>query len=164
MCQTSIYPPQVGCQHEWTVARARSLEELVGCLSVRLRVFVLEQKVPLIEEVDEHDAAAMHYMAVVEGHVIGAARLVVQRDGTGKIGRVAVLPEHRSRGVGGSLIQHILDHEAAPLRMVVLDAQVSAIPFYERFGFTAAGDVFLDAGIPHRRMWRSAAGERQGAP
>jgi predicted GNAT family N-acyltransferase len=35
-----------------------------------------------------------------------------------------------------------------------LAAQVHAIPFYERFGFVAHGDVFLEAGIEHREMDR----------
>ncbi len=35
---------------------------------------------------------------------------------------------------------------------VALAAQVQALPFYERLGFQAHGDIFLDAGIPHRNM------------
>ena len=27
-----------------------------------------------------------------------------------------------------------------------------SLEFYERLGFAASGEVFLDAGIPHRRM------------
>ncbi|MEC8902256.1 MAG: GNAT family N-acetyltransferase, partial [Pseudomonadota bacterium] len=27
-----------------------------------------------------------------------------------------------------------------------------ALAFYERLGFVAHGDVFMDAGIPHREM------------
>jgi predicted GNAT family N-acyltransferase len=28
------------------------------------------------------------------------------------------------------------------------------VPFYERLGFRAQGEEFLDAGIPHRYMYR----------
>jgi len=35
---------------------------------------------------------------------------------------------------------------------VALDAQVSAIGFYERDGFNVYGDVFQDAGLPHQKM------------
>jgi predicted GNAT family N-acyltransferase len=35
---------------------------------------------------------------------------------------------------------------------VTLAAQLQAIGFYERLGYVARGDVFLDAGIEHRWM------------
>jgi predicted GNAT family N-acyltransferase len=35
---------------------------------------------------------------------------------------------------------------------ITLAAQLHAIGFYERLGYTARGDVFLDAGIEHRWM------------
>jgi len=35
---------------------------------------------------------------------------------------------------------------------VRLSAQTHAIPFYARFGFRAGGEVYQDAGIPHRAM------------
>jgi predicted GNAT family N-acyltransferase len=40
------------------------------------------------------------------------------------------------------------------MSFLILDAQLHAIPFYERFGFVAHGEVFLDAGIEHRKMDR----------
>jgi predicted GNAT family N-acyltransferase len=35
---------------------------------------------------------------------------------------------------------------------ITLAAQLHAIGFYERLGYVARGDVFLDAGIEHRWM------------
>jgi predicted GNAT family N-acyltransferase len=37
-------------------------------------------------------------------------------------------------------------------RHVVLNAQVSATPFYAHHGFVAEGDEFDEAGIAHRAM------------
>ena len=37
-------------------------------------------------------------------------------------------------------------------RETTLSAQVSAIAFYESLGYSAEGDVFEEAGIPHRNM------------
>jgi predicted GNAT family N-acyltransferase len=46
--------------------------------------------------------------------------------------------------------------EAEALRcertVVVLGAQLTAVPFYEQLGYAPEGEVFLDAGIPHRTM------------
>jgi hypothetical protein len=42
---------------------------------------------------------------------------------------------------------------------VFLNAQVSALPFYERHGFLVQGEAFFDAGIRHRRMVKRLAGD-----
>ena len=55
----------------------------------------------------------------------------------------------------------VLDDSRDRFNSFVLDAQIQVIPFYERLGFVAEGDVFLDAGIEHRRMRLSA---EPGAP
>ena len=33
-----------------------------------------------------------------------------------------------------------------------LNAQTSALPFYQGLGFRPVGEIFMEAGIPHRRM------------
>jgi len=35
---------------------------------------------------------------------------------------------------------------------LMLHAQLSAIPFYEKLGFIAQGSIYDEAGIPHRNM------------
>jgi predicted GNAT family N-acyltransferase len=35
---------------------------------------------------------------------------------------------------------------------LILHSQVTAIPFYEKHGFEAQGDIYDEAGIPHRNM------------
>ena len=39
-------------------------------------------------------------------------------------------------------------------RRAIVNAQVTAMPFYARHGFVATGEVFEEAGIPHRVMTR----------
>jgi predicted GNAT family N-acyltransferase len=66
---------------------------------------------------------------------------------------VAVLAEHRGTGAGRAVMLAL--HELAVgrgLRDITLAAQLHAIGFYERLGYVARGDVFLDAGIEHRWM------------
>ncbi|MFO7604120.1 MAG: GNAT family N-acetyltransferase, partial [Gammaproteobacteria bacterium] len=73
----------------------------------------------------------------------------------GKIGRMAVLPEWRHQGIGTALLRRLLDRAAERgLSHVWLSAQVEAIPFYQRLGFSVRGPVYDDAGIPHRDMTR----------
>ena len=118
--------------------------------AVRRAVFVVEQAVPEALEWDEFDAVSRHALAVApDGAAIGTARLLPD----GHIGRVAVLASWRGCGVGGALLQHLLDAaRRSGLPEVKLNAQVRALGFYRRFGFVAEGEVFDDAGIEHRAM------------
>jgi predicted GNAT family N-acyltransferase len=121
--------------------------------SVRRAVFVIEQNVPEELEWDGEDEGAVHALATDEqGKAIGTGRLIPS---SGHIGRMAVLPSWRRRGVGSAILATLLAvAERGRCLRVFLNAQTAAIPFYERFGFCAVGPVFEDAGIPHRRMER----------
>ncbi|MDF1752656.1 MAG: GNAT family N-acetyltransferase [Verrucomicrobiales bacterium] len=119
-------------------------------LAVRTSVFVEEQNVPASIEVDEYDPVSIHVLARDhQNQPIGTARLLPK----GKIGRVAVLKPWRKSGVGSALMTHLiaLARERGD-RELSLHAQSWTTPFYETFGFTAEGDEFEEAGIPHRYM------------
>lgn len=117
---------------------------------IRRRVFIEEQRVPESLEWDEFDAVSQHLLAETEtGIAIATGRLLPD----GHIGRMAVLPEWRRRGVGYAVLLVLI--EAARARgdqSVRLHAQVHALGFYGKAGFVAEGPVFDDAGIPHRTM------------
>ncbi len=117
---------------------------------VRETVFVEEQGVPLELEWDGLDEQAFHLLAEDEqGNPVGTGRLLPD----GHIGRMAVLEPWRDRGVGTALLLGLLEEgRRRGLDRLVLNAQLGALPFYERQGFVAEGPVFDDAGIPHRRM------------
>ncbi|SHH65720.1 GNAT family N-acetyltransferase [Marivita hallyeonensis] len=129
------------------------VDDLTDCLALRHTVFVEEQNVPLELEQDEFDATAIHLLARVDGVPTGTARIVVM-DGTGKIGRVCVLKPARGTGLGAALIREALDilKDTQGVTRAVLGARTDALGFYERFGFTAYGEVFDDAGIDHQMM------------
>ena len=131
-------------------------EDLATCQALRRTVFIEEQNVPEADEVDGRDAGAVHLLATVDGRPVGTARLLVSGD-SGKIGRVCVLAEMRGKGIGALLIEAAVREFAAnpAIGKVKLSAQINALPFYERLGFTAEGDEYLDAGIVHRDMFRT---------
>lgn len=137
---------------------AQSPAEREACFAVRTTVFVEEQKVPLELELDEADREAVHYLATIDGAPIGTARLL-KYDGHGrrvaKIGRVAVLADYRRHGIGKALMEEVL-RNAGELgyKEALLDSQTYVVPFYERLGFVAEGEEFLEAGISHYRMRR----------
>ncbi len=125
--------------------------EFAQCIQIRITVFVEEQGVPFEEERDEYDEAALHFLATAEGAATGTARVLLKDEGnTAKIGRVAVSKSARGLGIGAALIRHI-EHEVGASQFL-LDAQTHALRFYERLGYTAYGEEFMEAGISHRHM------------
>ena len=127
-------------------------DDFAACMAIRRQVFVQEQNVPEQQELDEHDATALHLLATLDGRPVGTARLLI--DGAeGKIGRVAILPDCRGTGAGAALMRAALDElRARGVSTARLGAQTHALRFYEKLGFTAYGPVYDDAGIPHRDM------------
>jgi predicted GNAT family N-acyltransferase len=119
-------------------------------ISVRTRVFVEEQGITLDDEMDGLDSQCRFVIALSEENLpVGTARLLPG----GQIGRMAVLRPWRGRGVGRALLREIMEvAREAGLTSVFLHAQVQALPFYEKSGFTAEGPLFQEAGIPHRLM------------
>jgi ElaA protein len=128
-------------------------DDLATCRALRRVVFIEEQGVSEADEVDDLDGEAIHLLAMQDGRPVGSARLLTYGE-VGKIGRVCVLREARGAGLGAALIRAAVDQfRAMPgVTRVKLGAQVHAIGFYERLGFTAYGPEFDDAGIPHRDM------------
>ena len=130
-----------------------SPEQWEGARAVRRRVFVEEQGVPEELEWDELDATAHHVVALDGGEVIATGRLVALEPGIGRIGRMAVDAERRQQGVGRAILTALEEAAAARgLSHIILHAQVQALGFYERCGYTVEGEAFDDAGIAHREM------------
>ncbi|RKT32639.1 ElaA protein [Roseovarius halotolerans] len=129
--------------------------DLETCLALRRRVFIEEQGVSEADEQDGRDGAAQHLLARLDGRPVGCARILLRGE-SAKIGRVCVLPGARGAGLGAALIGACLDHlrGQAGVTRAVLGAQTHALGFYERLGFVAFGEPYMDAGIPHRDMER----------
>ena len=131
--------------------------ELRDALALRHDVFVVEQDVPLEDELDGRDDEAQHLVAVEAGRVVGTCRLL-HHDGVTKLGRMAVARDARGRGVAGALLAESEGAaRAAGSSTIVLDAQTGALGLYERAGYVAEGEEFLDAGIPHLTMRKGLA-------
>ncbi len=131
------------------IRRANWCRDKDKLLQVRCAVFVDEQGFPAELESDEADAGGWHLLAEVEGLPVATARCSAD----GQIGRVAVLPTFRRRGIGGSLLAAMIRARGAEgVRPLYLNAQVPTLRFYSRLGFVATGPRFMDHGIEHCRM------------
>ncbi len=135
-----------------TVRSANWIKDGASIQFIRFEVFVREQNVPIELEIDGLDDGCFHVLAKdPTGKAIGTARM--QQDG--HIGRIAVLRDFRRKGIGKSLVEFFIDKAMAlGLTEVDLNAQVSALDFYEKLGFEKEGDIFTEANLPHIHMVR----------
>ena len=119
---------------------------------VRIEVFVIEQNVPVELEWDEADEISTHAVAYDElGQPVATGRLLPD----GHIGRMDVSQSLRGQGIGKQVLTALLEHARQEgHRELVLHAQTHAVPFYEQQGFTAEGEEFIEADMPHRLMRR----------
>jgi len=117
---------------------------------IREKVFIQEQNVPPELEWDGKDESSQHVLALAEnGEAAGCGRMTSD----GHIGRIAVLAAWRSKRVATAILELLVDHARAQGHTQVdLNSQVQVIALYEKSGFTAIGEVFMDANIPHRKM------------
>ncbi|MEH6566731.1 MAG: GNAT family N-acetyltransferase [Halopseudomonas sp.] len=121
---------------------------------IRQQVFIDEQGVPEDLEWDTQDENASHFLLFFQEQPVATARLL----GDGHIGRVAVLPSHRGQGLGAQIMQHLIAYaRAEDMPELHLSAQVQAIGFYRKLGFSPCSSEYLDAGIPHLDMcWQAS--------
>jgi ElaA protein len=126
---------------------------------LRQQVFVVEQDCPY-PDLDGRDLeeATRHVVLLDEGdRVVGTLRVLDDGDWA-RIGRVAVAPAARGRGLAAVLMD-----EAMALcgdREVRLDAQTGLTGFYAGYGFEVTGPEFDEDGVMHVPMRRAGTGPR----
>jgi predicted GNAT family N-acyltransferase len=132
-----------------------SVAQMKHAHEIRRRVFIEEQNVPEEIEMDEDDAHAFHALAILGGKPVGCGRFVAHGEEV-KIGRMAVLPDLRTRGIGREILLFLMRAATERgYRNAVLHAQLTAEGFYLKNGYVPIGEIFEEAGIAHRKMERT---------
>ncbi|MDO5729497.1 MAG: GNAT family N-acetyltransferase [Actinomycetaceae bacterium] len=143
------------------VRTLRDSAEVGAYFDLRYRVFVLEQGVAPVLEIDARDFAPRNRTIpiglFINNRLVAGARLLIDSPTHIHIGRVVVEPEQRGRGLGHAIMRGLesiaQDALGNPPKITLeLDAQTRALGFYQSLGYTAFGSEFDDAGIPHRSM------------
>ncbi|MGE6203080.1 GNAT family N-acetyltransferase [Guptibacillus hwajinpoensis] len=130
----------------------QSKKELDDAFQVRHTVFVEEQQVPAELEIDDHEKQAYHFVAYDDHQPTAAGRFRVL-DHIAKVERICVLRDYRKTGLGQILMNSIEKHaRELDLKEMKLNAQMTAVGFYEKLGYTTVSGEFMDAGIPHVTM------------
>lgn len=137
-------------QNKVEVKRVTDPDDLEQVFAIRRKVFVDEQNCPPELEWEFEDEST-HFLGTVGEVPAGAARWRKTDKGY-KLERFAVLQEFRGYGMGKALVQTVLDNLPDEAEYIYLNAQLTAIGLYEKFGFVKEGPQFEEAGIQHFKM------------
>ncbi len=120
-------------------------------MAIRQTVFVREQG--FHDEPDEFDPVALHFVLFDGGSPIGTCRAYPEgQEGFWMMGRFAILPEYRGKGLGALLMARAEEAlRAAGGSCLRLHAQLHAAGFYQRMGFLPAAEPDIVQGSPH--LW-----------
>jgi ElaA protein len=132
---------------------------LYDMLALREAIFVVEQTC-LYQELDGLDKIAQHLLVLQGDTTVACLRILPpgELEARVRIGRVAVLPGWRKRGIARAMVKMAVDRACRefPSNGVFLDAQTYLQGFYESLGFRTCGNEFLEDGIPHIPMQMQA--------
>ena len=136
-----------------TVSRFNFENQLLfaTALQIRTTVFVGEQNVDPALEHDKFEEFAQHYLIYFDEKPVGAARWRETSEGI-KLERFAVLAKYRNMQVGAQLLKQVVEDVLPFGKQIYLHAQINAVRFYERHGFSVSGESFEEAKIIHYKM------------
>jgi len=127
-------------------------KELYKILQLRNEVFIVEQNCPY-QDCDNKDIYAWHLMGMMEDRLLAYSRLLAPgisyRESS--IGRIVSSPSTRKTGMGKKLMQESIEQirNLFQTDTIRIGAQLYLQKFYESFGFTRDGDIYLEDNIPH---------------
>jgi ElaA protein len=148
------------CHFQLKHFEALSNHELYRILRLRQEVFVVEQHCPFVD-CDDRDQASWHLLCYTDsGSLAAYCRLLpvgLAYEGYASIGRVISSYQHRGEGYGIALMEEAVKqcvklYDNAPIQ---IGAQLYLKKYYERFGFQAVREVYLEDDIEHIHMIRT---------
>ncbi|MEM9992202.1 MAG: GNAT family N-acetyltransferase [Bacteroidota bacterium] len=132
------------------------LHELYELLKLRQAIFVVEQNCPYLDA-DDKDQIAQHLLGYAGKELLAYARILprgISYPDCASIGRVIVATAARGKKQGHILMQHAIatTQKLYPETPIKISAQAHLQKFYERLGFRATGEAYLEDNIPHIGM------------
>ena len=125
--------------------------DLAEPMRIREEVFTIEQGFAAPDS-DSYDPVATHVMVYLDSVPAATGRFYADGD-TFHPGRVAVRKAFRGTGLG-RVVMEALEQEARRqgAKKLRLGAQLYARPFYERCGYHATGERYMDEFCEHEYM------------
>lgn len=119
---------------------------------IRTEVFMKEQGFK--DEFDEWDNKVPNVVLFIDGEAAGTGRLLPGKSNNSfVIGRVAVLKKYRKLHLGSKIINELEKiAKTSGGISIELSAQCTAQGFYEKLGYIASGETYLDEFCEHIHM------------
>jgi predicted GNAT family N-acyltransferase len=132
-------------------------DEYRQAAQLRYRLFYQAHNIPFPSIFDPQEEQDLH-LAITDSstnHVLAYGRLGQNSFNEFQIYQMVVVPEYQGHGLGMRILQALF--EAAIERgasLVILNARVKKMQFYQKFGFKPVGEVFASSvtGVPHIKM------------
>ena len=119
---------------------------------VDLRYEILRKPLNLSFDEEELDREKEDILigAFEEEKMLGCCLLTTVAKGCVRLRQMAVQNNFRGKGIGGSMM-NFAEHVArdAGYKKLIMHARMTAIGFYEKFGYRVAGEEFTELSIPH---------------
>jgi len=131
---------------------------LYDILKLRVDVFVVEQACayPELDDKDRHPETQHLIGLSPDGELLAYARILPPGLSypEASIGRVVVSPAGRGKGLAMPLMQHAIESALTtwPDAGIQIGAQDYLKAFYQKLGFVACSEMYLEDGIPHLDM------------
>ena len=109
------------------------------------------------DEIDNSDTV-VHMLLCKDDEPIATCRFF-KVNNEYKIGRIAVVKEYRGQGIG-RIIVSCAEEKVYELggRELCLSSQVRVQGFYEKLGYVAEGEIYMDQMCPHIKMKKKLEG------
>lgn len=115
-------------------------DDLSLCHSLRKEVFCDEQKITEKTEFDSLDKNSLHLLITENSLPAGTGRIYLTDEKSVHFGHIAISKDERGKGLGKVLINEMIK-KAKELNAgkITINAQLHAVPFYEKQGFAVDG-------------------------
>lgn len=131
----------------------KTKDQILTNFKIRFEVFNKEQNVPYELDMDLAEFNGEMFLYADENEEYVACARMIYEENRAHIGRIATLKEYRGRGYATKMISS-LEKVAQTLgyHEVYIEAQLDKLDFYEKLGYVAYGDIFMDANMEHTYM------------
>ena len=128
---------------------------------VQLRQLILRQPLGLNLTVEELEKEKNNILiaAFDDDDMLGCCMLCPIDSNTLQLRQMAVVNNLQGKGLGASIISFAENlARDKGYKNMIMHARNTAIGFYEKFGYKAVGDQFIEVKLPHRVMQKKLSG------
>lgn len=128
------------------------IRNIAAADTLALRQLVLWPEHPISASKVPGDEGALHFGGFRSDQLICVASLFPEKAAI-RLRKFATHPDHQGQGLGSKMLRHLLVRaKARKHTRIWCDARETALPFYQRFGFTSHDERFFKRDVAYIRM------------